>query len=323
MRLVPGNDVLMPTGRFAPSPTGRLHLGNLRTALLAWLFARIDGGDLFLRFDDLDTGSVRPEHYQSQADDLLALGLGWDGRPIRQSDRGEHYREALNQLVADDVVYPCFCSRREIREAAQAPNQPFAGRHYPGTCRHLDTVGRNERLQAGRPPALRLRAEGEEISFDDAVLGPASFVIDDFVVQRNDGTPAYHLVTVIDDADLQIELVVRADDLADSTSRQIFLANRLGLVSPRHAHVPLILSPDGNRLAKRHGAVNLSDRADRGETPAEVRAFLAASLGLSDPAERLTPDELLARFDPQRLPTEPLLLTESYLQLGVASGESA
>ncbi len=307
----------MPSGRFAPSPSGRLHLGNLRTALVAWLYARHDDSPFHLRFDDLDPGSVRSEHYQTQADDLQAIGLDWDGPPLRQSERRSAYDDMVATLRDADLVYPCYCSRREIREAALAPNRPLAGHAYPGTCRHLGRQARAGHDQGGQRPALRLRTEGEMVPFDDLIAGRVEFEIDDFVIERNDGTPAYHLVTVVDDDFLDIQIVVRADDLLDSTSRQLYLARMLGLPERTHAHVGLVLSPGGERLAKRHGAVTLDDRARLGQQPAEVLAMLAASLGLSEPDEPVTPVELLDRLDPApqahlRL-AEPLVLSEELL----------
>jgi glutamyl-tRNA synthetase len=288
----------MPSGRYAPSPSGRLHLGNLRTALVAWLYARHDDSAFHLRFDDLDSASVRPRHYQTQSDDLQTVGLDWDGPAVRQSNRLAGYREAMARLVDSDLLYPCFCSRREIRQAALAPNRPLAGHAYPGTCRDLGRQARAQREQGGRRPALRIRTEGETVAFNDLIAGPVSFEIDDFVVERNDGTPAYHLVTVVDDDLLDVDVVVRADDLLDSTSRQLHLARMLGMAERTHAHVGLVLSPDGERLAKRHGAVTLDDRTRRGQQPAQVLSMLAASLGLSEPGEVVTPIELLDRFDP-------------------------
>lgn len=310
----------MPVGRFAPSPTGRLHLGNLRTGLVAWLGIRSAGsaaGRFLLRFEDLDTAAVRDEHYQSQADDLAAIGLDWDEPPVRQSDRTPRYDAALDQLVAADLVYPCFCSRREIREAASAPNLPHAGHHYPGTCRDLSAAARAERGQT-RDPAYRVRADQATRGFTDLVMGPAEFEIDDFVVKRNDGTPAYHLVVVVDDHQQGVTQVVRADDLLESTSRHLLLYELLELPPPTHAHVPLVLAPNGDRLAKRHGAVNLDDRAARGETPAEVLRFLAASLGLCHADETVAgrpigPADLIERFDFATLPSAPLTLPEDFL----------
>lgn len=303
----------MPSGRFAPTPSGPLHVGNLRTALVAWLFARADASPLWLRFDDLDAEAVRPDHYRSQADDLAALGLGWDGDPIRQSERLPHYRSALADLEAAGDVYPCFCSRREIREAAQAPNSPLAGHGYPGTCRELTPAQQTRQRAAGRTPALRLRAAGAVVTFDDRLAGPQRHELDDFVVMRNDGTPAYHLVNVVDDHALEIELVVRGDDLLPSAARQLFLARLLGRPEPAQAHVPLVVSPGGERLAKRHGAVGLADRAARGEPPARVLSFLATSLGLAEPGEPVTPAQLVPRFRPDALPREPFVLEAGWL----------
>lgn len=297
------------SGRYAPSPTGRLHLGNLRTALVAWLFARSTGDRFVLRFEDLDTDAVRSEHYGSQLADLAALGLDWDDEPLRQSEHLERYRAALEELVALDLVYPCFCSRKDIREASQAPNGPWSHAQYPGTCRHLSSAQRAERSAAGREPALRVRGDERPLSFDDVLCGPVEGVIDDFVVRRNDGTPAYNLVVVLDDDRQDVDLVVRADDLLSSTPRQLFIAELLEITPPRHAHVPLVLNERGDRLAKRDGSVTLADRVEAGVTPQQVLSQLGSSLGLCRPEEAITVEDLLERFDPTDLPTEPWTLT--------------
>src|SRR3954449_2550190 len=267
-----GTDGTM-TGRFAPSPTGDLHLGNLRTALLAWLFARKGGGRFLMRVEDLDTGRVRPGIEERQLADLGAVGVDWDGRVVRQSERLDLYAAAVERLE----TYPCFCTRAEIREAASAPHGPVGA--YPGTCRELSETQRAEREVAGRPPALRVRADGS---------------VDDFVVRRGDGAFAYNLAVVVDDAEMGVDQVVRGDDLADSTPRQVWLGRALGLTLPDYVHVPLVLGPDGARLAKRHGAVTLRE-LDRGE----ALAWILRSLGL--PRE----GDLVDAFDPVRLPTEP------------------
>ncbi len=296
----------MPRGRFAPSPSGPLHIGNLRTALLAWLFARSEGSELLLRIEDIDRERSRPEHERGQLADLRALGLDWDGEPVRQSARTELYRNALAALEAEGLVYPCWCTRNEIRAAAEAPHGPLPEGAYPGTCRGLSEAERVQReREAGRPPSLRLDARGERLAFEDRLHGPVEGVVDDLVLWRWDDTPAYNLAVVVDDAAQGVGEVVRGDDLVDSTPRQVLLQRLLGLPTPAYAHVPLVLGPDGGRLAKRGGAVTLAERAALGESPVDVLAWMAVSLGLAKPGEPVDPADLLERFDPARLPREP------------------
>ncbi len=292
-----------PDGRFAPSPTGTLHLGNLRTALLAWLFARAQDARFLMRMEDLDTGRVRERFYDEQLHDLAALGLDWDGPVVRQSDRLELYAGAVEALGAQGLVYECWCTRAEIREAASAPHGALPEGFYPGTCRRLTMAEREARRAEGRPPALRVRADGARVTFTDRVAGEVTGLVDDFVVRRNDGAYAYNLAVVVDDAAQGIGEVVRGADLLDSTPRQLWLGARLGLPAPAHAHVPLMLGADGARLAKRHGAVTLADRAALGETAEDVLATLAASVGLAEPGERISAAELVERFSPARLTT--------------------
>ena len=284
-----------------------LHLGNLRTALLAWLFARSMGARFLVRMEDLDSSRVRPGLEEVQLADLRALGLDWDGPVVRQSERMALYEEAISRLDADDRLYPCYCTRAEIRAAASAPHGISAADRYPGTCRELTAAERDEKDASGRPPALRVRSEGARISFRDRLLGlhEEEEEVDDFVVRRNDGAPAYQLAVVVDDADQGIGEVVRGADLVDSTPRQLLLYGLLGLPAPSYAHVPLVLGADGRRLSKRHGAVTLADRRALGEKPGEVLAWMARSLGLAAPGETLAPTDLLWRFDPGRLPLEP------------------
>jgi glutamyl-tRNA synthetase len=284
-------------GRFAPSPTGTLHLGNLRTALLAWLFARSAGGRFLVRMEDLDAGRVRPGAADEQLADLAAIGLDWDGEIEFQSARVDRYAEAIEALRADDRVYECFCTRAEIRAAASAPHGPLPEGAYPGTCLRLTAAERAEKRASGRPPALRFRADAERVAFEDRLLGPQEGVVDDFVVRRNDGAHAYNLAVVVDDAAQGIGEVVRGADLVDSTPRQLLLARVLGVPEPAHAHVPLVLGPDGARLAKRHGDVTLR------EVPADAaRAWMLRTLGLP---EGLSP----ADFEPAALPREPTTFT--------------
>jgi len=297
------------TGRYAPSPTGPLHLGNLRTALLAWLFARSQDAPFLLRVDDLDRSRSRPRIADGQLADLAALGLDWDGPVVRQSERLELYAAAIETLDRDGLLYPCYCTRAEIREAPSAPHGALREGSYPGTCRELTAAQRAERERAGRPPALRLRAGGAVVEFRDRLLGPRRDVVDDLVVRRNDGAPAYNLAVVVDDAAQGVGEVVRGADLLDTTGRQLHLAALLGLPAPCHAHVPLVLGADGARLAKRHGAVTLGELAAAGQAPADVRARLAVSAGLALAGERPSLDELLERFDPGLIANEPSVLT--------------
>jgi glutamyl-tRNA synthetase len=294
----------MATGRFAPSPSGPLHLGNLRTALVAWLFARSTGSSFLLRVEDLDPVRSGADHERGQLRDLAALGLDWDPPVVRQSERRARHDDALASLIDAGLTYPCFCSRREIREAVGAPQGEDPG-PYPGTCRDLPADAQAARAAAGRPAALRLRGTGEPVTVVDRLRGPVTAPVDDVVLRRNDGVPAYNLAVVVDDADQGVEEVVRGDDLLASTPRQAHLADLLGLPRPTWAHVPLVLGPDGERLAKRHGAVTMADLGTEGVDATAVRARLAASLGLAAPGEAVTMAQLLERFDPARLPSQP------------------
>lgn len=287
-------------GRFAPSPSGDLHLGNLRTALLAWLFARSTRRAFGIRIEDLDR--VRPGAAERQLADLAALGLDWDGPVVRQSERLELHHAAIDRLTAAGLTYECYCTRREIQQAAQAPHGPMGA--YPGTCRKLSDAERAARRSQGRPAALRLRTRTTEFEIADELHGRYRGIVDDFVLRRGDGIPAYNLAVVVDDADQGVDQVVRGDDLLPSTPRQAYLATLLGVNVPRYAHVPLVLNIDGRRLAKRDGAVTLADRQASGESPRQVFALLADSLGY----RANSPHELLAQFRPATLPTAPWFL---------------
>lgn len=283
-------------GRFAPSPSGELHVGNLRTAILAWLFARSTGRTFLLRVEDLDRARSGAE--AGQLRDLQAVGVTWDGDVVRQTARGPLYAGAISRLEAAGLTYECFCTRREIQEAPSAPHAPQGA--YPGTCRNLDTA-ELEFKRSTRPAAIRLRADTAEYTVRDLLHGEFTGVVDDFVLRRNDGVTAYNLAVVVDDAEQGIDQVVRGDDLLPSTPRQAYLASLLGIPSPEYAHVPLVVNSDGARLAKRDGAVTLRDLADAGSPPAAVRDRLLESLGL--PAGPL--GNALAAFAPDALPREP------------------
>lgn len=294
-------------GRFAPSPTSDLHLGNLRTALLAWLFARSSGRGFLIRIEDLDKERVARAHgvAERQLADLAALGIDHDGPIVRQSDRTALYAAAVARLD----TYECFCSRKEIAESSQAPHGG-AHRPYPGTCRMLTDEERAER-RALRPAALRVRADVESWTVTDELSGEYTGVVDDFVLRRGDGTYAYNLAVVVDDGAQKIDQVVRGDDLLTSAPRQAWLAHRLRLPEPTYAHVPLAVTATGRRLAKRDGAVTLGDLARQGITPGRALSRMASSLGLADGQEDVTTRTLLSRFDPSRLPRGPWVVQDS------------
>ena len=252
---------------------------------------------------------MRPRIEEAQFADLAALGPDWDGPVVRQSDGWELYEGAIARLVDEGLVYPCYCTRAEMQAAVSAPHGIAASDRYPGTCGELSATARSQKEASGRSPALRVRAGGARVSFEDRLLGRREDEVDDFVVRRNDGIPAYQLAVVVDDADGGVGEVVRGADLLDSTPRQVFLHNLLGFPVPRCAHVPLVLGPDRRRLAKRLAAVTLADRRRAGETPEEVLARMAASLGLSEPGDNPCLADLLSGFDPARLPREPTVWT--------------
>ncbi len=308
---------LAGAGRYAPSPTGDLHLGNLRTAVAAWLFARTTGRRFLLRFEDLDAGRVRPGVAQRQRADLEALGLTFDLPVLVQSERAAVYADALAALAGH--TYECFCTRREIAAAAAAPHG-VPGR-YPGTCRDLTAADRAERRRSGRHPAVRLRGDGAVVTITDLLHGQVSGVVDDVVLlrprtQQQEPGASYQLAVVVDDGAGGVDQVVRGDDLLTSAPTQARLATLLGLPVPTYAHVPLAVTVDGRRLAKRDGAVTLADLAPLGWTPARVLGLLATSLGLAEKGEPVGPADLLARFDPARVPRDPWIVRPARLVLG-------
>lgn len=299
-------------GRYAPSPTGELHLGNLRTALLAWLFARRTNGTFILRVEDLDLPRVRPGASESMLADLRWLGLDWDEgpdnggpfAPYTQSERKALYEEHLERLIASDLVYPCYCSRAEIAQAASAPQQGAEeGPRYPGTCRKLTRTQRAQ-LARQRRPALRFRVEDERVvSFHDLIVGPSAQhvqnTVGDFVVRRADGIFAYQFAVVVDDGLMQINQVVRGADLLSSTARQLLLYEALAMPKPAFAHVPLVLDEQGKRFAKRNASAGLAPLRASGTTAAQVVGALAASCGLL----------------PSPIPTSPIELAQQFMQM--------
>ena len=280
-------------GRFAPSPSADLHIGNLRTAVLAWLFARSTGRGFLLRVEDLDD-RTSPEIGVRQIADLAAIGVTWDEPPQYQTEHEDRYDAVITSLEARGLVYECFCSRREIQQAPRAPHAPEGA--YPGTCRDLTDAERAERRAGPRPPALRLRSDTHSYTVTDLLHGRYTGVVDDLVLRRGDGVTAYNLAVVVDDAAQGIDQVVRGEDLLPSSPRQAYLGALLGYPVPVYAHVPLALNADGKRLAKRDGAVTL---AQIGVDAA--LAQIAQSLGY----HATTLDGMLDEFDPERLPRKP------------------
>lgn len=290
----------MPTGRYAPSPTGTLHLGNLRTAVAAHLFARAGGGEFLLRWDDLDT-TADPRHEAGQLADLTALGIEFDG-VARQSTRLGAYREVIDELRRRGLTYPCWCSRREIREAAVAPHG--APGSYPGTCRDLTRAETAAHEASGRPPATRLRSAQVDVSIVDSLHGPQTRRMDDIVLERGDGTPAYNLAVVIDDDWQGVGQVVRGRDLLESTPRHAYLQRLLGLREPEWTHVPLVVDEGGGRLAKRDGSTGLAAWVSAGGTVPGLVAAFGRTLGI-ETGSRATLPELIERFDPDAVPLSP------------------
>lgn len=302
-------------GRYAPSPSGDLHLGNLRTALFAWLFARSTQRAFIMRVEDLDR--VQKGAAQRQLDDLASLGIDWDGEVIWQSERIKDHTAAVDSLRAKGLVYECYCTRKEIQQAASAPHA--APGAYPGTCRNLSDRERAERRQH-RPPALRLAAETQEFTVHDFYAGHYTGRVDDFVLVRNDGKPAYNLAAVVDDAFSGVDQVVRGDDLLSSAPRQAYLAQLLGLQIPTYAHVPLALNSEGKRLAKRDGAVTLAQLRAAGVSTEDIMRMISASIPLAPTGSAQGPHlpetaaQMLEVFDPQKISREPWIVIDPALE---------
>jgi glutamyl-tRNA synthetase len=287
--------------RFAPSPTGKMHLGHARTALLAWLRARQRGGQIVMRIEDIDRPRVVPGAAEAICRDHEWLGLDWDEGPMYQSAREGAYEGALRTLESAGLVYACTCSRKEIAEIASAPHGED-GPRYPGTCRDGAT-------KPGRPAALRFRFEPPSPGFDDLIQGTVSegTVGGDFVLRRADGIWSYQLAVAVDDADAGITEVIRGADLLSSTPRQIALQGALGLESPRFAHLGLVVDPNGVRLSKRHGAISVESLRDAGRTPEYVVGLLARSLGLTKTAAPVPATELVSRLRIGEIPASPFV----------------
>jgi len=295
-------------GRLAPSPTGALHLGNVRTFMIAWLRARSLGGRLVMRMEDLDHPKDKPGAAAAAIEDMRWLGFDWDAEYV-QSERKALYREALESLVAKGLAYPCVCTRRDVESAQSAPH---AGEqlHYPGTCRNRFAGWREAYAFAGRAPCWRFRVEpGETVAFDDVFAGRfgqrVAEKLGDFPLARDEFGAGYTLAVVVDDAAMGVTEVVRGDDLMAATPAQILIQRALGLPTPGYCHVPLVVGPDGRRLAKRHGDTRIASYREAGLSPERIIGMLAASCGWAEKGEELSLASLLPRFTLKTIPKEP------------------
>ena len=301
------------TGRFAPSPTGLMHLGNAWSFFLAWLGARSAGGRVILRHEDIDPDRSRQVWMDDMERDLRWLGLDWDEgpqdgphAPYRQSLCGALYEQALDKLAAQGLVYPCYCTRKELRMLAGAPHGAAdglgdAGAAYPGTCRHLTAEERAAREAEGRRPAMRLLCPDDDVEvFDDLVLGRRSLSLEscggDFALRRSDGVWAYQLAVVVDDMRMGVTQVVRGEDILLSTPRQLLLYRLLGGTPPQYAHIPLLHDEEGERLAKRHHSLSIAALREKGCRPEAVTGFFAHLAGLSPEGGPVRPAALAERL---------------------------
>lgn len=300
-------------GRFAPSPTGRMHLGNVYSALLSWLSSKSKGGEWILRIEDLDPGRSRMEYARQIEDDLLWLGLKWDegglDAPLYcQSRRGELYEEHLNKLEALGLTYPCWCSRADVM-ATQAPHENDGRIVYAGTCRPENLIGKE--ITTTRKPATRIRVPDRDIIFTDRHYGEQKVNLathcGDFIVQRGDGAWAYQLAVVVDDALMGVTEVVRGRDLLLSAAQQIYLYEKLGFDAPEFAHLPLLCSKHGERLCKRDKSMDMGYIRSK-HSPEQVIGYLAHLAGLIPDAVPCSPEELISKFDWSLVPTRDIIM---------------
>ena len=295
-------------GRFAPTPSGRMHLGNVFSALMAWLSVRSKGGELLLRIEDLDTMRCPRENEALLREDLTWLGLDWDAEQPRQSEKTEYYEEILCKLKEAGQVFPCWCTRGDLKNAPNAPHASDGHPIYPGTCRDLTDAQRAEKA-AERPPLWRLRVPEETVSFTDGHYGEYSEDLasecGDFILRRADGVFAYQLAVVADDIQAGVTEVVRGRDLISSTPRQLYLYRLLGAAPPRYYHVPLLTAPDGRRLSKRDRDLDLGVLRER-YAPEEIIGALGHAAGLTEEYRPCSPAELITLFAWDKVPREDI-----------------
>jgi len=302
-------------GRLAPSPTGAQHLGNARTFLLVWWLARRANGRLFLRIEDLDTPRIKSWATEQVIQDLRWLGIDWDASPPRQeslavemsfwiqSDRLERYAQVMEQLKSCEAIYPCTCTRSDIESAQSAPHEDrlasnLDGTVYPGTCAYRGVEDANQLDKASEKYAWRFRMHNELKTWMDHFAGTQHLAdpkmsLGDFVIGRSTGAPAYQLAVVVDDQDMAVNQIVRGSDLIFSTYRQLAIYQRLGWDPPSYYHFPLVVGPDGRRLAKRHGDTRLAFYREQGVTPEQLIGFLAYHSGWIDRLESISANDLL------------------------------
>jgi len=300
------------TTRLAPSPTGALHLGNVRTFVVNYVMARQRGWRVLMRVEDLDGPRIKAGSADGVLDELAWLGLEWDGPVVYQSHRADTYRQALEQLTQAGQAYPCVCTRGDIESAASAPHR---GEHeivYPGTCCNRYASAQAATAACGRPVAWRLRVGPMPIEVHDQFVGEHRFdlrkICGDFVIVKNDGTAAYQLAVVIDDAQAGVTAIVRGDDLLDSAARQIHLRTLLGLPNDmQYWHLPLVVGPDGRRLAKRHGDTRLSHYRSLGCRVERILGLVAYWSGALPTRQECSMAELIAAFSIDRMPREQVV----------------
>lgn len=305
-------------GRLAPSPTGHLHLGHARTFLLGWCSARSAGGRVVLRLEDLDGERCNPNWADECQRDLEWLGLDWDGPARLQSSGLERILAAARSLEAEGLAYACVCSRRDLRESVSAPHGTGGEIPYTGRCRERFASRQQAQAQTGEAAALRFRVPDESVVVKDVLFGERAFNVQketgDFPILRRDGTPAYQLAVVVDDAADGVTEVVRGDDLLPSAARQQLLQQALGLPTPRWCHAPLVLDGTGQRLAKRSDSVSLASLRERGVAPSAIVGWAAQSLGLINEAREVNPRELLGHFELCRVDKRPTTVDSGVLR---------